>query len=180
MTTEATPARAKPTQARYRRVNAEWPDAIPPLTPREAVSAAKRLYRFGMGKAWNGSIKLTSGNRHTWIRYGVFYVNPDQGWHALVHGISHAVHFRLHPRLSGHDWRHAHLERSMVNLVISKGWLDGKLRRPVKPKPPLREVRHQRILTRIKGWEAKRKRADNALRKLVKQKAYYERNGGGE
>lgn len=180
MTTEATPARAKPTQARYRRVNAEWPTTVPPLTPREAVSAAKRLYRFGMGAAWKGSIKLTSGNRHTWIRYSVFYVNPDQGWHSLVHSISHAVHGRLHPRLSGHDWRHAHLERSMVNLVISKGWLDGKLRRAVKPKPPLRAVRQQRILARVKGWEAKRKRAENALRKLAKQQAYYERNGVGE
>ena len=177
--TVATPARAKPTQARYVKVNAEWPNPLPALTPQEAVSAAKRLYRFGMKRAWKRSIEITSGNRYTWIRGGVFYVNPDKGWHDLVHDISHLVHQRLHPERSGHDFRHAHLERAMVVEVISKGWLDGKLRREAKPTPDARTVRHQSVLRRIKLWESKRKRADNALKKLAKQKAYYERQGGG-
>src|ERR1051325_3538871 len=107
----ATRARSKPTQDRYIRVNAEWPPDLPPLTPQEAVSAAKRLYRFGTKKPWGRAIKLTSGNRHTWARYGVLYVNPDQGWRSLVHDMSHLAHRRLRPSLSGHDWRHAHLER---------------------------------------------------------------------
>ena len=177
MTMEATPARAKPTQARYVRVNGTWPNPLPALTSQEAISAAKRLYRFGMGKAWKGSIRLTSGNRYTWIRYGTFTVNPDKGWHSLVHDISHLVHQRLHPKLSGHDWRHAHLERSMVALVVGKGWLDGKLRRQPRPKPDIKTVRHQRVLVRIRAWEMKRKRADTALKKLARQKAYYERGG---
>jgi hypothetical protein len=167
--------RAKPTQARYVRVNAEWPTEVPALTPQEAVSAARRLYWFGMKKAWKRSIKLTSGNRFTWIRSGVLYVNPDKGWRALVHDISHLVHYHLHPNLSGHDWRHAHLERAMVSLVVSKGWLEGKLRRKPKPKPKREEVRHGRIIARIKAWETKRKRAENALMKLNKQKAYYDK-----
>ena len=171
----------KPTQQRYVRVNGEWPQSIPPLTAQEAVSAAKRLWRFGMGRAWKGTFQITSGNRYTRVGYSTFYVNPDRGWHSLVHSISHEVHYRLHPKLSGHDWRHTYLERSMVNLVVSKGWLDGRLRRTVKPKPDVREVRHQRILMRIKSWEAKQKRAQNALKKLAKTQAYYERRAeGGE
>jgi hypothetical protein len=173
----ATPerVRAKPTQARYVRVNAEWPTELPALTAQEAISAAKRLFRFGMKKAWKRSIKLTSGNRYTWIRSGVLYVNPDRGWHALVHDMSHLVHYRLHPNLSGHDWRHAHLERAMVSLVVSKGWLEGTLRREPKPQPRLQDIRYARIVTRIKTWETKRKRAETALKKLRKRQAYYDK-----
>lgn len=176
----ATPrVHAKPTQARYVRVNAEWPKDLPPLTPQEAISAAKRLYRLGMKRAWDKPIKLTSGNRYTWARHGVLYVNPEKGWHALVHDMSHLVHRRLHPTLSGHDWRHAHLEREMVTYVISNGWLDGKLRRPEKPKPKVQDVRYVRIVDRIQRWESKLKRAENALKKLHKQRVYYEKKQEG-
>jgi hypothetical protein len=46
---------------------------------------------------------------------------------------------------------------------------------PQKPKPDIKQVRHQRLLQRIKQWETKRKRAENALRKLKRQVKYYER-----
>jgi hypothetical protein len=167
--------RSKPTQARYVRVNAEWPTELPALTAQEAVSAAKWLWRFGTEHAWKQSIKLTSGNRHTWVRFGVLYVNPDKGWRSLVHDMSHLVHHRLHPNLSGHDWRHAHLERAMIALVVSKGWLEGKLRREPKPKPKVQDVRYGRIVGRINTWETKRKRAENALKKLKRQKAYFDK-----
>src|ERR1051325_1388053 len=133
--------RAKPTQARYVRVNAEWPTELPALTAQEAISAAKRLFRFGTKTTWHRSIKVTSGNRYTWVRSGVLYVNPDRGWRALVHDMSHLVHHRLHPHLSGHDFRHAHLERSMVALVVSKGWLEGRQRGEPKPKPKRQDKR---------------------------------------
>lgn len=45
--------------------------------------------------------------------------------------------------------------------------------RPAKPKPAIREVRAARVAERIKAWEAKRKRADTALRKLRRQARYY-------
>lgn len=180
MSTEV--VRAKPTQARYVRVNAEWPHPLPALTPQEAVSAAKRLWQFGTKRGWKGRVQLTSGNRSTWIRWSrkpgegrIFYVNPDKGWRNLVHDISHLVHYTLHPDLSGHDWRHGHLERAMVSLVVSKGWLEGKLRREPRPKPNPQEVHHARIVARIKAWETKRKRAENALKRLKKQKAYYDK-----
>jgi len=172
---------ATPTQDRYVRVNGTWPKPIPPLTPQEALSAAKRLYRIAMGRAFKGNMKLTSGNRSTRVRQGVFYVNPENGWHDLVHDISHYAHWKLHPDKSGHDFRHAYLEKQLVEAVIGKGWLEGKLKREPKAKPPVQEVRYQRILVRIKAWQSKQKRAANALAKLTKQKRDYEKrmeNGG--
>jgi len=166
---------------RYQRVNATWPAQLPPLEPEEAISAAKRLYRLAIGEAWKGPFRITSGNRYSYIRWGsggdgrVFYVNPGKGWHSLVHSISHMAFRRLHPTLRPHDWRHAALEKELVNAVVSKGWLDGTLRRAQKPTPDLKAVRYQRVLQRIKVWEAKRKRAENALKKLARQRAYYEK-----
>lgn len=44
-----------------------------------------------------------------------------------------------------------------------------------KKKVDLRVVRFERILKKIKWWETRERRAINALKKLRKQKAYYER-----
>jgi hypothetical protein len=176
MTTEA--RALPPGQQRYVKVNGSWPTTLPPMTGQEAKSAAKRLYRLAMGRPFKGPIRVASGNRHTWLRYGEMIVNPDQGWDRFVHDLSHYFFRRLHPALRPHDWRHAHLERQLIETVVSKGWLKGKLRREPKPKPDIRLVRHQRVLVRIKAWERKLKRAQTALRKLQKTKAYYEKQGG--
>lgn len=47
--------------------------------------------------------------------------------------------------------------------------------RPPKPKPDRQAERIARILLRLKTWEAKRKRAETAIKKLRKQIKYYER-----
>ena len=124
--------------AKYHAVNGQWPETIPVLTGPEAISAAKRLYRFGMKRAFKGKWKLTSGRRYTWPRGGTFYVNPHRenwseakaGWQDLVHMMSHYCHQRLHPNHRSHDGRHHFLEKEMVVYVIRSGWLEGKLRRP--------------------------------------------------
>jgi hypothetical protein len=162
-------------QRAYVRVNATWPNPLPALTAQEAMSAGKRLYRLGMGRAFKGKIKVTSGRRHSWVRQGVLYVNPDRGWHHLVHDLSHYCFWRTHPNRRPHDWRHAAMEKRLIEAVVSGGWLNGKLRREPKPKPDLKTVRQQRIVARIKAWETKRKRAENALKKLYKQQTYYEK-----
>jgi uncharacterized protein (DUF58 family) len=152
------------------------------LEPDEAISAAKRLYRLAMGTAWKGRFQITSGNRYSYVRWGtkpgegrIFYVNPARGWHDLVHDISHMAFQRLHPTLKPHDWRHAALERELVAAVVTKGWLSGCLRRAKKPVPDVQTVRYQRVLARIKTWESKRTRAENALKKLAQKRAYYEK-----
>jgi hypothetical protein len=177
---------------RYQSVNGAWPEGtndgrdIKP-TPQEALAGAKRLYRIAMGRPFRGKIQLTSGRRYTYIRRGVFYVNPDQrtwkgggGWHEIVHGISHYASARLYPNASGHGHQHAFTEKQLIECVVNKGWLDGKLKRPDKPKAKLdvKAVRYQRVLKRMERWEAKRKRAEQALKKLRRQKAYYENRIG--
>jgi hypothetical protein len=154
---------------RYDTVNATWPTDLPTLTPREAITAAKRLYRFGMKRPFRGKVKLTSGNRYTWPRGGVLYVNPDRGWPHLVHMISHLVHRRTHADKRPHDFRHEFLEGEMVRHVVKSGWLTGKLRRPEKAKPQVRQVRYDRILARLSSWERKAKRAATAIRKLLRE-----------
>lgn len=163
----------------YEHVNAAWPETLPALTGQEAMSAAKRLYRFAMKRPFRGKMKLTSGRRYTWIRCGVFHVNPEGqhfgGWKDLVHCISHYCTHRLHPKAKSHGPQHAWIERTMIEHVVNSGWLDGKLKRQEKTKQDPKTTRHQNVLTRLARWEAKKRRAETALRKLRRQQAYYER-----
>src|SRR5262245_61979186 len=116
----------------YAHVNGEWPakrNELPRLDPEEAIAAAKRLYRKATGKAWPGKWKLTSGNRFTWPRLDIYYVNAEAGWWQLVHDISHRAHQRLNPSKRPHDWTHAFIERDLIQHVVSSGWLNGKLKK---------------------------------------------------
>ena len=170
---------------RYQSVNRAWPEVVPPLTAQEAVTAAKRLYRLAMGKPFAGKVLAASGNRFTWTRAGVLYVNPNRrralkaGWHDVIHLLSHLCHKHLHRGHKPHDGRgtHAFIERSMIEHVVNSGWLDGKLKRLEKPKAEIdvKAVRHQRVLARMATWQAKHKRAERALKKLNHQRIYYER-----
>jgi hypothetical protein len=166
----------------YESVNGQWPagtndgrDLKP--TPQEAISAARRLYRFGMKKPWRGEIKLTSGRRVTWVRRGVLYVNPDErgcgGWHEIVHSMSHLVARRLHGEAHGH--RHAWIEKEMIAHVVASGWLDGKLRRAEKPPVDRAAMKRERLAARLKAWESKARRADRAVAKLRRQLARLDR-----
>lgn len=177
-TTEAAPL------PKYHAVNSQWQAGtnegrtVKP-TPKEAMAGAKRLYRVAMGKPWRGRVEITSGRRHTSIRSGVLYVNPDQtwdgGWHGIVHSISHHASWRLYRE--NHGPRHAFIEKELIAYAVRSGFLDGKLRRPVKEKPAAdpKAARHASVLARIEAWERKMKRAETALRKLARQRAYYER-----
>lgn len=169
---------------KYQHVNSQWPEIVPELTGHEALAAAKRLYRFAMKKPYKGKWKLVSGNRYTWVWNHTFCVNPNytgrgavNGWHDLVHFVSHYCHRRLWPAHKPHSATHHHLEREMVAYVIKSGWLDGKLKGKAQTKAPVdqKAVRLARINSRIDKWEAKRKRAHNALKKLERQRKYYER-----
>lgn len=165
----------------YEAVNGAWPKGdLPKPSAQEAISAVKRLYRLGMGKAYRGKFKATSGNRHTWPRSGVYAVNPDfrgRGWHSLVHAVSHLVHARRNPEFPPHDFRHAQIEKSMIEYVVHQGWLEGKLKREEKEKPHPVNKRYAAILAGTRRWESKARRAKNALKKLNRQKDYYERKG---
>jgi len=163
----------------YELVNGEWPadtragrDLKP--TAEEATKAVKLLWRKWTKKPFGWKIRVTSGNRRTWItdRARTFNVNPDErggGWHEIVHSMSHLVAWRLHPGAKNHGAQHHWIEREMVKHVVESGWLDGKLKRPEKPPVDKRAVKLAGITARIKRWETKRKRAETALRKLRQQ-----------
>jgi hypothetical protein len=175
---------------KYQSVNGQWPEGtnegrdLKP-TPEEAIAAAKRLYRFAFKKPYRGEFKITSGRNYTFPRWGVFNVNPDQrngGWHELVHSMSHFATSRLYPNANGHGPQHAFMEREMIKYVVDSGWLDGKLRSKKKPKATVdpRTVRAARVAARIKSWEAKKRRAENALKKLQRSARYYEKQTAPE
>lgn len=167
----------------YESVNGAWPAgtndgrSLKP-TPQEALAGFKRLFRKAMGRPYRGKLILATGNRRTW--YGTkprtIRVNPDEnggGWHEIVHSVSHMASRSLYRE--GHGPRHAFIERELIEHVVSSGWLDGKLRRPERIKAPVDRgaVKLARIEASIKRWTAKRRRAETALRKLGRQRAYY-------
>lgn len=165
----------------YELVNKAWPDVVPTLTDQEAISAARRLYRWGLKKKWPGKIeiaKLRSGSID--FIANVMVVDPRAGWHGLVHSMSHRIHFRknrLRPGFAHHDWRHEALELALIRYVVAQRWLEGRLRREPKLKPEVNptQVARERTLASISRWTTKAKRADTALKKLRRRLRYYER-----
>lgn len=166
----------------YERVNAAWPaGTLPALTGPEAIRAAKKLYRFAIGHTWRGEVRLTTGNRATWERGGVLYVNASRGWSSLVHLMSHLADVWQRPRDHGHDNQHAKLELRMVKEVVRRGWLDGKLKdkpRTVKPPPTPQEalgLKYARAAAALRRAQTRLKRATTLHRKALRRMTYYAR-----
>lgn len=57
--------------------------------------------------------------------------------------------------------------------MVTSGWLDGKLKS--KERGPKKVDPIAPIDLKIKRWQTKRKRAETALKKLLRQRAYYEK-----
>lgn len=150
------------------------------LTDAECIEIVRRLYREFMGTPWKGKYMITSGNRHTWPRRGFYYVNPNEdgkGISEIVHSMSHYVHYHK-SKERPHSATHAALELRMVRFVWSSGAMDGRFKRESKPEPTrddLIKANLSRIEAGIKRWQTKAKRAETALKKLAKQRRYYER-----
>jgi hypothetical protein len=163
----------------YERVNEEWPantNAGRDLKPTadEATRAVKLLWRKWTKRPFPWTIRVTSGNRRTWIadRPKTFNVNPDErsgGWHEVVHSMSHLVAWKLHPGSKNHGAQHHWIEQEMVKHVVASGWLEGKLKRPEKPPVDKKAAKIANVALRIKRWETRRRRAETALRKLRQQ-----------
>jgi hypothetical protein len=161
----------------YARVNGAWPATVPTLTDWEAVRAASRLWRWARRTSCPYEIRATSGNRRTYVRRGILWVNPSQGWREFIHDLSHTVDLER-----GHSKHHAQLEYRMIREVLRRGYLDGRLKdKPteVKPAPDARLVKLQRIESAMKRWDAKKRRAENALKKLARRATYYQRAARG-
>lgn len=180
--------------ATYKKLSEMWPDPMPVPTPQEAIAGTRRLIRRAFALAAEDGregfmgygayikrtrFKITSGNRFTYPRNRTWYVNPNDphhggggGWGEIVHAVSHWAQRRWWPNEDPHAPRHVYLETELAKYAV-ENFLAGQLARPEKPKPDAKAVRAARVVARLKAWEAKRKRADNAIRKLRRQARYY-------
>lgn len=169
-----------------RIVNDNFGGSQPILSGQESIAAAKRLYRRAMGKPFDGTVKLTSGNRYTWVKRGVMSVNPDKqelhtrGLRALIHDLSHYCHQRLHPKDAPHSARQAYLERDLAQYAIEQGFLEGKLKskaEPAEKADPVKQ-RYQAMVRRRDKWAAELERAKRLHAKAVLEVKTYERRHG--
>lgn len=167
-----------------RLVNERFGAAQPILSGPESIIAARKLWRHATGKPFAGKIRLTSGNRYTSVDGRVMSVNPDKqeqqarGLRALIHDISHEAHRRLNPRDSAHSARQARLEGRLVTFALTRGFVDGALKRDPpapKPKPSLIQQRHARMVSRRDKWAKELERAKRLLAKAERELRTYER-----
>jgi hypothetical protein len=179
-----------------RLVNERWGGVQPVLSAEDSIKAAKRLYRFAMGREFKGEVKLTSGRRYTWVRSGVLVVNPDmpqrncRGLRAMIHDLSHYAHARLHPSDAPHSRRQAQLEGKMVTYAINAGWADGQVRRigpapQPKPEPAPKPVvdkvvqKHARMVARRDKYRAELARLTRLEAKASREVRDYQRRHKG-
>ena len=179
----------------YNEINSAWPTPTPVPSGPEAIAGAKRLIklcfshakeegRIDSCKSHQHRFVVTSGRRHTWIRGGVWYINPDEkrfnglgGWAEIVHSISHWAMHKFWPHENPHGPRHVWIEKLLTEYAV-KHFLDGQLKRPEKVPVDKKIARAIRRAALIERWEAKLRRADNALRKLRRQQAAFNRQQG--
>lgn len=172
-----------PTPAEWNRlVNNKWPDVVPKPSAQEAALGAKMLYRKFLGKSGPLKVVITSGNRYSWVRHGTLIVNPDHGWNGfrgIIHLLAHAFHNRLHRGKRPHHYTELELEKEMTNFAIAKGFHLGKLKREPKKAPLTKLEKAQAQAAKAKlaaaKWEAKRKRAQTAIKKYKTRAKYYEK-----
>ena len=131
-------------------------------------------WRKHMGTKFPYAVRKTSGNRHTWVRCRVCYINTEKGWKDAVHSWSHWLGYRKGLKPHGDD--HMKLEKELTIMAIDK--YVGVKPKPKPAQPSVVERRALSVNARIKRWEAKCRRAENALKKLRNQKRYYDKKLG--
>jgi len=181
-------------------VNSKFGGVQPILSPEESLVAARKLYRHAFGKAFPGEVKLTTGNRYTWVRRGVLSVNPDKreghtrGLRSIIHDLSHFAHSRLNPRDAPHSIRQARLEAKLAKFALERGWHEGGLAKPkpepiqssdkigqlpepppAKAKPDRVAERYRKMVARRDRWKAAAERATRLLAKAEAEVRTYER-----
>ncbi len=160
----------------YNRIMRKAWDGVPAqqmsnVWKRHAASYVRAFWKSQVGRKFLWKIRFGTGNRRSWLRNGVFTVNPDQGWHDVNHDMSHFIEQRKGD--GGHGDVHLERERLGAELIRKRFLEEGP--EPVIEKSPVDLIakRSASIDTRIEKWEKKLRRATAALRKLKKQKRYY-------
>ncbi len=139
--------------------------------PNLAKSFVRAFWKQEMGGKLPWTLRVGSGNRRTWMNDFVFTVNPDQGWHDINHDMGHFIERRKSGGL--HTDYQVRLESAGARLICRRFLRDEPY---VDPKKGCDHVvdRASRVDAGIKRWDAKLKRAANALKKLKKKKRYYD------
>jgi len=140
--------------------------------PNLAMNYIRAMWKAETGRKFPWKIRIGTGNRHTWLRSGVFTVNPDQGWYEINHFMAHFIERRL----TGEAHSNAQLrrERNGAHMIVRKFLRDEPYVEPKKLEDKV-SLRAVRVDANIKRWEAKLKRAANALKKLKTKKRYYDK-----
>ena len=125
-----------------------------------------------MGGKLPWRLRVGSGNRRTWMNDYVFTVNPDQGWHDINHDMSHFIERRGSG--GAHTDNQVRLEGAGARLIVRRFLRDEPYVDPKKGRDHV-VVRAVQVNAGIKRWDAKLKRAANALKKLKKKKRYYDK-----
>jgi hypothetical protein len=139
--------------------------------PNLAMNYVRAFWKQEMGRKFPHKLRIGSGNRRTWRDSKGFTVNPDQGWHDINHDMSHYIE---RCKTGGaHTDSHLRLERNGAALICKRFLRDEPY---VEPKKDVDLVakRAASVDARIKKWETKLKRATTALKKLKRQKKYYD------
>lgn len=158
----------------YAAVNAAWPASLPVVTVEHSGKMAQRLWKaFASreGAKPEGLRRYQRKPRRCWGSTDRTRNSLSAGWRRMVHDVSHIMLTSANPLRKDHGSIHADLELRLIQHVLTKGWLDPQPAKPAKPKPD----KLASILARIERWEAKQRRAENALRKLARQRRYYEK-----
>jgi len=159
----------------YAAVNAAWPADVPTLTIEDAGKAARKLWRtFATREGVPPGAKPYSYHepRRCWGSTSGTRNSLRAGWRRMVHDVSHIMSSKANRLRKNHGAIHAELELRLVQYVVSNGWLSPKVD---TPKDDPRQERYQRVLASIDRWERKQRRAETALRKLARQRRYYEK-----
>ena len=140
--------------------------------PNLAANYIRAFWKQVMKRKFPYKIRIGSGNRRTWRDSKGFTVNPDQGWHDINHDMSHF----LERMITGeaHSDHHLRLERDGAKLICRRFLRDEPYEPPKKPERDLVAERAARVEKNIVNWEKKQRRANNALKKLYKQRRYYD------
>jgi hypothetical protein len=136
------------------------------------MNFVRAFWRQEMGGKFPWRLRVGSGNRRTWLADFVFTVNPDQGWHDINHDMSHFIERRKHG--GAHTDYHVRLEGAGARLIVRRFLRDEPYVDPKKGRDRVAD-RAVRVDAGIKRWDAKLKRAVNALKKLKKQQRYYDK-----
>lgn len=142
--------------------------------------AARKLYRHAMGRNWEGNGRrweVTSGNRFTWPKGSVFYVNPDRrrgerGLRDIIHLMAHYCHRRLHPEDKPHSIRELRLEAKLTKFALDRRWHEGTLKDKAKPIPKKlprtdRVKKYRLAQARVVKYRAEIARAQRLLAKAA-------------